>query len=112
MTAERRRAAALDRTHHLHLVEADVPGIGLAPRRPVIAENIRDLQRWTGHGRGASGPRLVSPALRLVAGLGQQIERALDGGNHAGGDARVARRGVQFIVTQQPRVIMRTFLCH
>ena len=31
----------------------------------------------------------------------QQIERALDAGDHAGGDARVARRGVQFIVAQK-----------
>src|SRR3984893_13857182 len=31
MPAERGGAAALDRTHHLHLVEADVPGIGTAP---------------------------------------------------------------------------------
>src|SRR5580693_4619991 len=38
MAAERRRAAALDGRHHLHLVEADVSGIGFAPRRPVVAE--------------------------------------------------------------------------
>ena len=55
MAAERRRAAALDGTHDLHLIEADVPGIGSAPRRPVVAEDIRDLQRWTGHGRYAVG---------------------------------------------------------
>ena len=30
--------------------EADVPGIGAPPRRSVVAEDIRDLQRWTGHG--------------------------------------------------------------
>ena len=55
MAAERRRAAALDRTHDLHLAEAHMAGIGLAPRRPVVAEDIRDLQRWTGHGRYAVG---------------------------------------------------------
>ena len=43
MTAERHGAAALDGRHHLHLVEADVPGIGAAPRRPVVAEDIRNL---------------------------------------------------------------------
>ena len=52
MAAERRRAAALDRAHHLHLLEADVSGVGAPPRRPVIAEDIRDLQRRTGHGVG------------------------------------------------------------
>ena len=49
MPAERRRAAALDGRHHLQLVEADVTGIGRTPRRPVVAEDIRDLQLWTGH---------------------------------------------------------------
>ena len=34
------------------LAEADVARIGAPPRRPVVAEDIRDLQRWTGHGRG------------------------------------------------------------
>src|SRR5450756_2861833 len=91
---ERHRAAALDRTHDLQLVEADVSGIGQTPRRPVVAEDIRDLQRWTGHGRGPLRRRLVFPALLgLFARLRQQVERALDAGDHAGGDARVARRG-------------------
>jgi hypothetical protein len=44
MAAELCRAAVLDRTHDLHLVEADVPGIGATPRRPMVAKYIRDLQ--------------------------------------------------------------------
>ena len=40
MAAERCGAAALDCAHHLHLVEADVPGIGSAPRRSVVAEDV------------------------------------------------------------------------
>jgi hypothetical protein len=28
-------------------------GIGGTPGGPVVAEDIRDLQGWTGHGRGA-----------------------------------------------------------
>ena len=47
MPTEGRRAAALDRTHDLHLVEADVPGIGATPRSPMVAEDIRDLQGGT-----------------------------------------------------------------
>jgi hypothetical protein len=102
MAAESRRAAALDRRHDLELLEADVSGVGLPPRRPVVAEDIRDLQRWPGHGRRALRRRPFFPALaRLLASLRQEIERALDAGNHAGGDARVARRGVQVIVTQK-----------
>ena len=95
MAAERRGATALDGRHHLQLVEAEVSGIGRPPRRPVIAEDIRDLQCWTGHGRGQLRRRQVFPALPgLLARLRQQVERALDAGDHAGGDTRVARRGV------------------
>jgi hypothetical protein len=32
-----------------------VAGISRTPRRPVVAEDIRDLQRWTGHRRGRLG---------------------------------------------------------
>ncbi len=57
MAAERCRAAVLDRRHHLELAEADMAGIGLAPCRSMAAEDIRDLQRWTGQdvGRYAGG---------------------------------------------------------
>src|SRR6201982_2800991 len=56
--AEGPRATALDRSHHLQLVEAHVPAVGLTPSRTVIAENVRDLQSWSSHGRrryGAGG---------------------------------------------------------
>ena len=49
MPTEGRRAAVLDRRHHLELAEADMAGIGPAPCRAVAAEDIRDLQRWTRH---------------------------------------------------------------
>ena len=42
--AEGRRAAALDRAHHLELAEAHVPFVGLTPSGPVVAQDIRDLQ--------------------------------------------------------------------
>ena len=42
---ERRGAAALDRAHRLELAEAHVT----APSGPVVAEDVRDLQSWTGH---------------------------------------------------------------
>src|SRR5262249_14100885 len=63
MAAERHRTAALDGRHYLQLVEADVPGIGAAPRRPMVAEDIRNLQRWTGHRRRRLRWRRVFPAL-------------------------------------------------
>jgi len=51
MAAQRRGAAALDCRHHLQLVEADVAGVGVTSRRPVVAEDIRDLQHRAGHSR-------------------------------------------------------------
>src|SRR5258705_10482705 len=72
MPAERRGVTALDRTHHLQLLEAHMPAGGLTPGRTVIAENVRDLQSWSSHGRrrygtGGSGP-LLSCLVRLRRG--------------------------------------------
>src|SRR5260221_10097367 len=59
--------------------------------------------------RGPLCRRLVFPALPgLLARLRQPVERALDASNHAGGDARIARRRIQLVVTQRSRVIMRS----
>src|SRR5215831_20364673 len=55
---ERRRAAVLDCRHHLELAEADMAGVGLAPRRAMAVEDIRNLQLWTRQRRRASGWRL------------------------------------------------------
>ena len=43
------RAAALDGAHHLELVEAHVAAVGVTPRGPVAAEDVRDLESWAGH---------------------------------------------------------------
>jgi hypothetical protein len=76
--AERRRAAALDRTHDLQLIEAHMAAIGLAPSGTVVAEDIRDLQSWSSHSRrryctGGSSvsrfARLWRRALRRASGL-------------------------------------------
>jgi hypothetical protein len=42
-------------------------GIGFAPRRPVVAEDIRDLQRWTGHGAVFTALAVGLPAQRAIA---------------------------------------------
>ena len=49
VAAEGRGAASLDRRQDLQLPEAHVTGVGLAPRRSMLAEDVRDLQRWTRH---------------------------------------------------------------
>ncbi len=78
MPAERCRATALDRAHHLQLVEAHMATVGLAPSRTVVAEDVRDLQSWSSHNRGrycAGGSsvsrfeRLWRRALRRTSGL-------------------------------------------
>jgi hypothetical protein len=72
MATERHGAAALDRAHHLELAEADVTGVGVPPRRPVVAEDVRDLQSGPGHhpGRyaGGSGPWAIR-GVRRSSGL-------------------------------------------
>ena len=56
VSAEGRGAAVLDGAHHLELEQADVTAVGMTPRGPVVAEDIRDLQSWTDHfGRYAGG---------------------------------------------------------
>src|SRR5712691_8130620 len=49
VSSDGRRAAALDRAHHLELEQADVTAVGKTPRGPVVAEDVRDLQNGTGH---------------------------------------------------------------
>ena len=49
VSAEGRRAAALDRAHHLQLRVRDVAPHGTTPSGTVVAEDVRDLQRWPGH---------------------------------------------------------------
>jgi hypothetical protein len=44
VAAKLRRAAALDRRHHLQLVEADMAGMGSTPCCAMAAEDIRNLQ--------------------------------------------------------------------
>src|SRR5262249_12587957 len=102
MAPEGCRAAVLDRRHDLELAEADMAGIGPTPYRPVVAEDIRDLQRRTGHRRGRLRRRLVFlvALLDLLWCLAlwprQAVKRALHLGDHAGGNMGIARRRFQF----------------
>src|SRR6516225_4717077 len=66
MAAERYCAAALDGRHHLHLVEADVSGIGFAPRRPWS----RKISATSNAGRGiAAGRYAGGRSFRLFLGF-------------------------------------------
>jgi hypothetical protein len=78
-----------------------VTAVGMAPRGPVVAEDIRDLQSWTGH---------VGPLRwRLVLVRHQRrepVERAHDLTDDVGGHLGVARRGVELGMSEQSRFIM------
>ena len=120
MSAERCRAAGLDCRHHLELAEADMAGVGLAPRRSMVAEDIRNLQLWTCQERRALGRRIglgllfgrVFGLVRLGPQRREAVERAHDLADRVGGDARVERRGDQLGMSKQSRVIMHLGLTH
>ena len=97
VTAEGCGAAALDRRHDLQLVEAHMAGVGLPPRRPMVAEDIRDLQGGTGHDRRG----LCRRRGPLGDQRGETIERAQDRADRVGGDMSVERRRVQLRVAKQ-----------
>ena len=75
MPTEGRRAAALDRRHHLELAEAHMAGIGPAPCRAVAAEDVRDLQRWTRHDARQAGGSTPSLSLAVMRSSGLMISR-------------------------------------
>jgi hypothetical protein len=80
--------------------------VGFAPGSTVCAEYIRDLQRWTGHGRRLRG------RLCLLLQRAQLIEWAHDRADRVAGNAGVERRRVQFGVAHRARVIMHFLLTH
>ena len=61
MAAEGCRAAVLDCRHHLQLLEADMAGMGCAPCRSMVAEDIRDLQSRARHRRRSVSRAAGSP---------------------------------------------------
>src|SRR5258708_35492573 len=97
MPAECRRAATLDRRHHLELAEADMAGVSLPPRRSVAAEDIRDLESGTDHASRALGRRLGP----LGGQQRETIERADDRADHVGGNLSVAPRPLDLRMAEQ-----------
>ena len=71
-----------------------MPGVGLAPGRPMAAENIRNLKRGTRHGRRRSRRRIASP-LRLSRSKGLITLRI------SLGHPRIERRRVELRVAKQ-----------
>src|SRR4029077_19342114 len=97
MPTEGRRTAALDSAHHLELVEAHAAAVGMAPRGPVAAEDVRDLQSWPGH----AGPLRRWSDYSLWYERREPVQRAHDLANEVGGHLGVARRRVELGMPEQ-----------
>jgi len=69
--AERRRAAALDGAHHLHLGEAQVTAVGHTPGGTMVAEDVRDLQSRPSHECRAAMPAACPCVALAAAGAGR-----------------------------------------
>lgn len=91
MTAERRRAARLDRSHDAPFGAAEMTGMGVAVALAVAAEDVRHLER--GHDRRIS----VRRRLRQV----QPVERAGRVADRGRRDLGIARRGRQVLMAEQ-----------
>jgi hypothetical protein len=80
-----------------------MPAVGLTPSRTVIAEDVRDLQSWSSHGRRLlRRRRLLGASSRTPAARRPQvIERALDLGNHSRCNAGVAGRRLKLVVSER-----------
>src|SRR5437899_5066616 len=76
-------------------------GIGSAPCRSVIAEDVRDLRRGTGQRRRGLRGRLHR--------RDELLERAGDLAERLEGDVGIERRRIELLVPKRPRAIMRTF---
>ena len=75
-------------------------GIGPAPCRAVVAEDVRDLQRWTRHESRALSGRAAFGLILLGHQRREAVERAHNLADGVGGDAGVERRGVELGVPQ------------
>ena len=73
MAAEAGTATLLDRRHYLQLAEADMACVVAAPRRPVVAKDIRHLQGRPCHRRRLDGRvdvQILKRAFHLVQKFG------------------------------------------
>jgi hypothetical protein len=69
-------------------------GIGCAPCRTMVAEDVRNLQRRARHARCTLGGRLVLGFTLLGHQRCETIQRAHDLADRVGGDVGVERRRV------------------
>lgn len=90
--------AGLDRRHDLELAQADMPGIGPSPRRPMGTKDISDLQLRPGHPGGVS----LQPMHKgLILQLLQALERADGVADYLCGDMGISGSRAQLGVAEQ-----------
>jgi hypothetical protein len=98
MPAKRLGSAGFNRRHDLELGEADMPGIGLPPRRTMGTEDVSDLQPRPGH----PGVRSLQASLHgLVLQLRQHLVGAHGVADRLGGHVGVARSGRELGMAEQ-----------
>jgi hypothetical protein len=80
--------------------------VGVTPRGPVAAEDVRDLQSWAGH----AGPlRRWRSDCSLWDERREPVQRTHDFANEVGRHLGVARGGVELGMPERTRAIMRAF---
>jgi hypothetical protein len=87
-------------------------GVGFAPCRAMVAEDIRDLQSRARHARRALSGRLVLGLVLLGPQRSEAIQRAHDLADRIGGDAGVKRRGLELGMPKRSCAILRILLSH
>ena len=98
MPAKRLGPAGFNRRHHLQLGQADVPRIGLPPRRTIGTKDVSQVQRWPGHPRTRS---LQASLHRLILQLGQHLVGADGIPDRLGGHVGISGGGRQLGVAEQ-----------
>ena len=72
------------------------------PSAAVRQRSMADITfSWSRLTCPALAERHAAPWSRKISATSQPVERILDGGDRAGRDVKIARRGLQFLVTQE-----------
>ena len=98
VTAERRRAAALDRDHGTASRTGQRSAVLIAKSRAGVAEYVRHFQPLAGHETRASDGYQVRHSWRDDV---ERLQRTGGSADRAGGDHEVLSRGAQIAMAEQ-----------
>ena len=94
----RSRTAPQGLVRRARIVLASAEG---ASNTAIAPEDVRDVQCWAGQGRDALRRRLGLSGFSWAANVAWTADGAGSRCDHAGGDACVARRGIEPVITEQ-----------